>query len=129
VLTDFPESSREINPSSNAQVESSVWLGTIDHFAHLTAHPTSLSPFVSRLLMIGEKGLVVLVDEATVGDVARHDLARGPRWASTAKSVAQPPPTEARADAYALVLVGALVLPDLGIRSVDTVGRVAYIWQ
>jgi hypothetical protein len=50
--------------------------------ADLFPHPTALAPFVSRLLMAGATGLVVLVDEATGGDVARHDLRRGPRRAA-----------------------------------------------
>jgi hypothetical protein len=46
----------------------------------LFPHPTALAPWVSRLLLAGATGgLVVLVDEATGGEVARHDLRRGPR--------------------------------------------------
>jgi hypothetical protein len=45
-------------------------------------HPATLAPFVSRLLLDGATGEVVLVDEATGKDVACHRLDRGPRGLS-----------------------------------------------
>ncbi|HEY7031952.1 MAG TPA: hypothetical protein VH482_11515 [Thermomicrobiales bacterium] len=51
--------------------------------ADLARHRTTLAPFVSRLLLDGQTGVVVLVDEATGADVARHDLRRGPQRAPT----------------------------------------------
>lgn len=46
-------------------------------------HPATLAPFVSRLLLDGQQGgVLVLVEEATGADVARHPLDRGPRLVS-----------------------------------------------
>jgi hypothetical protein len=41
-------------------------------------HPASLAPFVSRLLLDGAAGEVVLVEEATRRILVRYDLGRGP---------------------------------------------------
>ena len=43
-------------------------------------HPTSLAPWVSRLLMEGRTGEVVLIEEETEQVVARHSLRRPSRW-------------------------------------------------
>jgi hypothetical protein len=54
---------------------------SLGRVADLAPHRTTLAPFVSRLLMDGETGIVVMVDESTGDDVARHDLVSGPQRA------------------------------------------------
>jgi hypothetical protein len=45
--------------------------------SNVSPHPASLASVVSRLIMDGESGLVVLVDEESERDVACSDLGSG----------------------------------------------------
>jgi len=51
---------------------------SLGRLAGVPAHPATLAPFVSRLLLDGAAGEVVLVEEATRRVVVRHDLGQGP---------------------------------------------------
>jgi hypothetical protein len=74
-------------------------VASLGRVADLTPHPASLTPFVSRLLLDGRTGVVVLVDEATGVEVARHELRRGPLRGPTAGRTALAPPNGAGAGA------------------------------